>query len=504
MARLDAPISCVASLLVLTALFVGAGGCATERINGWPLFFQEREAPADAAAGESTWTEVLYPFFGAEASEGRSYHAVRPLYNAESREGEGFFRLQYLWPLGLQYSRAGDTWQHRLFPLFNHVTRWRLLSGEKSTAGFVFPLFWWGRRPQSGPYFAVFPLAGVTKGVLGDRWSFLLFPLASVYRHKDYRRYDFLWPLITYGRAPEGKRRVFRAWPFYVYNYNEGRWRRHYVLWPFLRWGTENEGGKYVHRYFGLFPLYAQKVAYDEEGNAVAWQKQRVLLTTRRDTRPRKERWGWSALFTILRYDRATKRDELRIFPFFWKRTWYADGEKAPESSWTRYVAPWPLIWVDAGSREEGERERNFILAPFYWQYNRRYFEDGAPAGSSRHVTLWPLATYRRERDGARHFWILSHGWHDAPEGYKRNYRAFFDLFQYHSSALGERETRLLWRLYHHRRGPDGRYLSLGPLFTYDGEGKKTGLSVLFGLVAYEKEGQGGRWRLFYYPLGDL
>jgi len=492
------------AFLVLVCLACLLGGCASDRLNLRPLYYREVEpVPVALGKGEQTNVDVLYPFFSLERSPSRHYHALRPLYNLESRPEEGYFRVQYLWPFGLQYSQEGETWQHRFWPLFNHSVKWRLISGEKVTSGVLFPFFWWGSRPPQGAYFAVFPLGGVLRGVLGDRFTFLLFPLASVYHKGDYRRYDLLWPFISFGGSPDGRRRVLRLWPLFVYQYRQDRYRRHYLLWPFIRWGSERKG-RYVHRYVGVFPFYAGKTAYDPDGRVVAYQRQYLLVTRRWDSRPEHRRQGWSFLLSLLRYESTPQKEELRFLPFFWRQAWYARSDREPGPTRTRYILLWPLLWLDSDDLDDTVSKRNVAMAPFYWQYSRTYPLQEGRIERARSITLWPLATYERERDGSLHFWVLSHGWKDIPEGYKRNYRAFFDLFQYHRWSDHERETRLLWRLYHHKRGPAGRYLSLGPLFTYDSRSEKKGFWFLSGLLGYERVRGKGRLRLLYIPIGQL
>jgi flagellar basal body rod protein FlgG len=100
---------------------------------------------------------------------------------------------------------------------------------------------------------------------------------------------------------------------------------------------------------------------------------------------------------------------------------------------------------------------------------------------------------------------MLSHGWNDTTQGYKRNYGAFFDVFQYHHTAQ-EGELRLIDRLYHQRSTARGRYVSLAGIFTYDSTGEVVGeqgsyVSFLFDLVKYSWSEKGSRWRIFYIPL---
>jgi len=493
-----------ASLLLL---LLALSGCAGNRTNLWPIYYQEsRPAAAPGGVERVTTREVLWPFFAMETEPGRHYHAVRPLYNYEVNAEKGTVRLQYLWPFGLHFEREGDRWEHRLWPLFDHSVRWLPATGEKAVSGFLFPLVWWGRRPPQGNYFALFPVGGVLRGILGDSFTFVLFPLFSAYRKDDYRRYDVLWPIFSSGRSSDGRRRTARAWPLYVHHYKEGRYDRYYVLWPFFRWGAENMEGKYPQKHFQFFPLFAWKTAIGPDGNVVAYHWQVLLVSRRKDTRPRFALSVWSFLWWLVRFATAPKSDETRIFPFYWRTTWYADRSKDPQRSWARHRILWPFIWLDFNRMDRSVEERNVIVAPFYWDYRKRY-RDGEEGERARSITLWPLFTWQSDRDGAVHFWVLSHGWKDAPEGFKRNYRPFFDLFQYHSRSDGERETRLLWRLYHRKRGPKGSYLNLLGLFTYESSleeetVRERTVSLLFGLIQCRYRDGGSGWRIFYVPVG--
>ncbi len=496
-------------LLLLECL--GLAGCAGPRANLWPFYFQETRISEQAPPGAITTTEVLYPLFALETGLSRHYHVLRPLYNYESNVREGWHRLQYLWPLGLQRGREGDIWMHRLWPLFLHLEKTQSGGAEKVVHGFLFPLVYWGYRPPEGRYFALLPLAGVTHGLLGDTFSFVAFPVYSYYRQGDYRRYNVLWPLFSVGGTPDGERRLLRAWPLYVHNWKADTYDHHYVLWPFVRWGTQQWGPEHdrlVRRYAAFHPFFASQTTRDASGKTVEYQRQVLLVTRKRDLREGKEQSGWSFLFSLIRWRSSPQKDELRIFPLYWRTTHYRAGGRESGRKWTRYRAPWPILWVDVDDEfDPGRNVRNIIVAPFYWDFTHSYTTGEHAGSTARSITLWPLATWRSERDGSVHFHILSHGWSDSSEGYKRNYRAFFDLFQYHSRPDGERETRLLWRLYHHRRGPAGRYLSVPLLATYDGigdegaEGEKS-CSVLLGLIKYCWSEKGSRWRLLYVPVG--
>ena len=484
-------------------------GCASQDINVWPVYYQESEtveAVAEGEEGTRTTREVLWPLFTTVNEPGRHYHVVRPLYNYESKDEGVDTRLQYLWPLGVFYNREGDVWQHRLFPFFSHHSLTSQRTAEDTVSGWVFPILWWGDRPeQGGGYFAVFPLGGVMKGILGDSLTFVLFPLFSRYKRGDYIRYDFLWPFFSWGSTPDGRRTTFRAWPFSVHHRAEGYFDLRYVLWPFIRWGTENMQSRHPHHVFQVFPFYASKTAEDEDGKVVAYHRQILFVGRVRDTREGIESSGWSFFWSLLRFWDGPESDETRIFPLFWKKTLYGDRSKDPGESWTRYRMPWPIIWLDYNSMEPRVDKRSFVVAPIYWDYARTYHEEEGDE-KYRSITLWPLLTWQTDRDDAFHFWILSHGWEDAPEGYKRNYRAFFDLFQYHSRPEGDTMLALLWRLFRYESGSDGTDWNVMSLFDYGTdyrEGKLTEreVSTLFGLFKYTWTPEDTEWRVLFIPF---
>lgn len=503
MLRIQPKRSRVAFLLLAAVVLPG---CAGHHVNLWPIYSREsRPISTEQGPQVRTSVEALYPFFAMEREPGRHYHALRPLYNYESKDGGASARVQYLWPLGLHRTRRGKSWQHRVLPLFDHSVT-RRPSGVRTVHGLLFPIVFWGSSPPGGAYFAVFPLGGVTRDVLGDKFSFVLFPLFSYYRKGEYRRRDIVWPFFSFGGSSDGKHSLLRVWPLYIHRSRKGRCDRYYVLWPFFAWGRENMAGKYPVSYWNFFPLYGRKVMRDAEGRTVASLDYGFLVSLRRDNRPGQRAREWSLLLGLAKFSRTPKAREFRIWPFYWRVLTYSSGKDGPQRKRCRYRVLWPIIWVDADDREERVSKRDVIVAPFYWQYRRRYAaSDGSRGETSRKTTLWPLFTHQRERGGERHFWVLSHGWNDSTEGFKRNYRAFFDFIQYHSRPDGEKETRLFWKLYHHKRGSKGRYLSLFSLFTYDGRkelGEEKSFSALFGLVKYSWREQGGRWRLFFIPLG--
>jgi len=496
-------------LALLATLCTILIGCAGPRVNLWPVYFQETRKSDTYPGKQLTSIEILYPFVGIAVEGDRHYHVVRPFYNYESNRAEGSHRLQYLWPLGLQSAKEGDHWLHRFWPLFQHSEIVRHGGGQKVAHGMVFPLVFWGSRPPEGPYFALFPVGGVTHGLLGDTFSFVAFPLYSYYRYRDYVRHNILWPFFTIGGTPDGRQKVLRVWPLYVHNRNSGVYDDHYLLWPFVRWGTREwseTSGRYTRRAFGVFPFYSTETIRDGDGKVVARQRQVFLFTTKSDTRERDKTKGWSALWSLIRYEGSPTKRDFRIFPLYSYTAQYGPGGPESERRFTRHRILWVLVWVENNSLREDRKDATFVIAPIYWHYTQHYTAGEYAGSTGRSITLWPLATFKKDPDRSSHFWIASYGWTDRAEGYKRNYRAFFDFFQYHRRPDGEREVRILWRLFHRKSGPHGTYLSVPVLIDYDsigdeGAGGEKSCSLLLGLVKYCWSEKGSRWRLLYIPL---
>ncbi|MFO7955772.1 MAG: hypothetical protein R6X33_01585 [Candidatus Brocadiia bacterium] len=495
--------------LVLFALLVLlCGGCAAGRVNLWPVYFHEtRELSGPDGTRTVTSTDVLYPVFHRESDGSSTWHAVRPLYNAETQP-DGELTVKYLWPLGLIHKRGETERHYRLFPLFAWLKTHVASADGNSVHAHLLQLIRWGSDARYGPYFAVFPLGGVTHNVIGPTWNFLLFPLYSYYRRGEYVRHDFPWPVLGFGRSSDNSRRMTRFWPFYVHRIEDsarGLYERHDRLWPLFRWGRLDPGGRYHHKVFVAVPFYSSILTYDREGELVAYVRSYLGVRFARDFREQKQRTGWGALWSLIYHKRTDSRDDLCIFPFYW-RTTHSRGGPDSERRWTRYRVPWPIVWIDSDRLRDDVHKSGLIVAPFYWHFTDVTDPGGPDERTARRITLWPLSTWEQEADGARHLWVVSRGWRDPGGGYKRNYRDILDFFQYHHRTDGTRETRLLSRLYHHRRGPGGRYLSLMSLFTYDGTGEVVGesgsyVSALFGLIKVSWTPAGRRWRLFYIPL---
>jgi len=490
-------------LLLLATLVVvcATTGCSTGRVNLWPLYFRE----TCLAPGEDkpvTTTELFYPLVSKHyVPEGTdNWLALRPLGVFSRNEQTGQRLVQYLWPLGAWADNGEQGGSHRFLPLYSWNKVWDKRTQSYGKQGYIFPFTIWGRSTDLGGYFAVFPLGGVTRGLLGPLWSFAAFPLYSHYERGDYVRNDFLYPFFGYGSSPDGKQRKIRFWPLYVtQRMEDSRESRTTtdLLWPFVRWGRIDKKGSHYWTMFKLTPLFSGINTHDRSGKVVARRWQVLGWSFHKD--------GWSGMWGMLRNERGPKTDHTRFWPFYIRKRRYLTESRDPERADTHISAPWPIVWYHAGRTNPHVRRNVFVVAPLYWHSSTTRTPEDAAWTVHKRDTLFPLTTWGRDHDGTAHLWFPSHGWDDQTHGAKRSYRAFIDIFQYHNGPQGS-ETRLLWRLLHHRSAPTGSYLSFGPLFTWDSTAEVVGedgkyVSFLFGLVKRSWTPDGGRWRLFYIPF---
>ena len=235
-------------------LLLLAQGCRTiEGTTGIPPFYERYPTPSSVSTREGS--EVFF----------------RPLGSLEHSEHETT-RLRILMPfLDFRWGERGR--RYWVLPLYLYRSLPQPFSGE-DVDWMLFPIIYGGRDPDEGSYFAVFPLGGTLKGVLGkDEIQFVLFP---IYVHaRDRRRHSLhvLWPF--YNKVWGGDWSGSRLWPFY------GRYRSHadpeelrydrwFVLWPFYIRRRDQLHLNPTEMVF-YFPFYGQRINPRAQSYAYLW-----------------------------------------------------------------------------------------------------------------------------------------------------------------------------------------------------------------------------------------
>lgn len=427
-------------------------GCRTiEGTTGIPPFYEYYPTPSSIATTEGSET-----FF-------------RPFGSLEHSELETT-RLRILMPfLDFRWGQRGKRFW--VLPLYLYRSFPQPFEGE-DVDWMLFPLLYGGRDPQEGSYFAVFPLGGKIRGILGkDEIVWILFPLYVTSRDRERHSLHVLWPF--YNRVWGGDWSGSRLWPFY------GRYRswaapeqlrydRWFVLWPFYNRRRDQLNVKPTELTF-YFPFYG----------------------TRTNDRTRSATFLWPFFLTHYdsRYDRRTYAGYLFPFRIAPGQTdiWPFFGTKKLSRSRDiggvlyrryRHYTLWPIERYEWSS-DGLEESTRFWLLPLFWHF---HYIDQRTLETRTEVKLWPLAWYRRHRRDVA-LDIPSPLWFQR-EDYDRFYARWFSLFRYRwKEKLGGWE--LLYGAVMYRR---------------DEELKERVFSVLGGLFECGTREGGLAFRLLWVP----
>lgn len=456
-----------AAILSLAVLYPRTGLCdISDATNIWPLFYYEEDADLGLLEWHALGPIVSY----SREPEGR-LTGVRPLYTCWRDEPGDEWDLKFLWPIG-KYEESDAVSAFRLLPLYYHIALTKP-DGEVDTDYALFPFVFGGSsEPDEESYFALFPLGGRVRGLLGvDEIRFFLFPLYSHTIEEDYERWNFLWPIVAHTTGPG--RDGFRVWPFYGRVEKPGSFSHTFWFWPFYNRTRLQPDSEFPIDKELFFPFYASEDGPRRRVRAVLWPLFSHTVNWEQDI----ERWD--APWPVLRYAEGPDLHMRHFWPFVGYRR-----EGRSESSFVL----WPLCLSWRDRAEEYESSRRWVL-PIYFGETKRWF---ATDNSARYLRLWPLFDYTRDEDGGKQFNLLSLWWFRDPDGFERNYAPLWRIYQYREDGTGSR-SNFLWRLYQRERRPGYKAVEIPYLFSYRNvEGVEKEISFLKGLVRLRKAGE--RW----------
>lgn len=480
------PRKAVAALAV-ALLLTGSAGARAAGDAGFV-------ASWDTAPDGSQRVRALGPFFEfREATNGARFLAVRPFYCRVAEPGRERVLREYLWPLAMDKEFLNQSYW-RVLLAYGHD--FDASAPDSRYRAALLPLLFAGRDKDGRRYGAVFPLGGEIREFMGfDKVGFALFPLYEYSALNDLQSWSVLWPLISATRGEGVSRR--RVFPFYGVSRRDGEWTKRFVLWPL--WTSvryeypRSQGSGYI-----LFPLFGHVKLTDQE----SWMLLPPLFRWSRGETLTKAHGPWP----FVQYSEGTQRgkgatDKLYLWPIWGRR------ETDQARSW---FALWPIVGGSAARQPGRENRRLRVLPILQTETDRRW--EAPPAGTNpppaaatnitaRHVKVWPLVSYERERDlSLLRVPDLSPFRNLRPV--ERNLAPLWTLYS-QTRAAGGAESELLWGLYRHRRERDnGASLSVFPLWSAwrgpDGS-RAGGWSVLKGLAGRTREGDAASWRLLYF-----
>lgn len=457
-----------------------AAGCvSTGPRSGFDVGFV---ASSDTSLSGQARVRALGPFVEYQrGDEGNTFLAVRPFYSHVNDPTNDCSLTEILWPLGMYKDAFGDTYWRFLTAFGNDFdsdspdSRYRFV---------VFPFIFTGRDKEGDGYFALFPLGGTIKEMLGrDDIAFGLFPLYASSSVGEKESTSILWPILGW-TSGEGVEK-FRVFPFYGRYENTDRFTKRFIMWPFWT-SVRYEYPEYVGGGFVLFPIMGHVLA---EGLQAQGQESWMVL-------PPFFRWSRNARgyrlihcpWPFVQY-RAGKEERLYIWPLWGRRK---------RDDFRSYFALWPFFHVERLETHVDTYKR-FSAVPFVYS-ERRLVREKDDETASRYLKLWPLATYRREGDRSRFrtpaLWPKQHA-----AGVERNWAPLWTLYSRERNGPAV-EHELLWGLVRRRKSEEARSLSVFPLFQSSGESDAEGhrkWSLLYGLLGYERDGLRRNHRLLYF-----
>jgi hypothetical protein len=183
----------------------------------WPFYLTSRK-------GELYTYRYLWPFFTKRKGPGRKSFKFLPFYGYDHKEGQ-FNKYYVLWPIFISQKTKLDT-------------------------------------PNPRSYFHFFPFYISESSPVMDSHTYL-WPFFRTYRYRDYRHYDFPWPILSLSKG-EGIDE-FKFLPFYGYEKTPNK-KSTYLLYPIYKHQIEErKDEKIVTDFFFFIDYYERR--YDDKGN---------------------------------------------------------------------------------------------------------------------------------------------------------------------------------------------------------------------------------------------
>ena len=444
----------------------------------WPLI-DYRHSPAV----DVTTLHLLGPLLTYKHLSGERSYGLRPLYYHTVDDQSGGTTSDYLYPVATSRSEEGGTVFQGV-----HLLNYDFGSADSGSDDKfnLFPFIFYGRAPDHGHYFAVFPLGGTIYDLLGkDKISFALFPLYGQTRRKGTTVTNILWPFFAriHGEHETG----LKLWPLFGYSQKTGVYRKRMMLWPIffssdLRLNTPNPIRKRT-----VFPLYVGTDSPVYSSHTYLWPFFNHVEDRRKDY----EQWDFP--WPIFSLSRGSYKSGIRLLPF------YADEHTGDNRK--RWFL-WPLYKIEESHTSVYDRRRDRILWFLFSDLNEQVKDETLPR--VHRVALWPLFTYE-EKDGVSHFDTLSILEPFFPENTSiaNDWGPLYHIYVHNWDRNGNEATSFLWNLYWSEQRRSDSAMELFPFFSYRHEKKKgTDFKLLKGLVDY-RSGRGGKKLSFLYlPWG--
>ncbi|MEO7298415.1 MAG: hypothetical protein ABI042_07550 [Verrucomicrobiota bacterium] len=440
------------------------------------------EFPLTLAPGNRI--EALGPLFYLEQKESQRQFSLPPLFSCTRDPDVESVEMDFLYPL-VTYDRYGGEYRFQILQLFAFAGG-KTQEDEGKSRFTLFPFYFQQRsvNPELN-YTAFLPFYGTLKDRLfRDEIHFVLFPLYVGTRKKDIVTQNYLFPVfhLRHGNALHG----WQVWPIMGAERKEvtmrtntldeaetvGGHKKLFVLWPFFFKTTTGIGTENPERQLSLLPFFTTMHSPQRDSTTVPWPIGLSLT----DDRARKYH-EVGAPWPLIVFAHGEGKNVKRVWPLY---------SRASNSNLTSNFYLWPIYKYNRLYSPPLERERTRILFFLYSDIVEKNLEANT---ALRRVDVWPLFSFRRDREGRQRLQVLSILEPILPnnKSIERDYSPLWSIWRAEKNpATQTRSQSLLWNLY--RR---------------DVSATTKKCSLFFGLFQYQSAPDGKRWRMFYFPFGS-
>ncbi|MER3446931.1 MAG: hypothetical protein C4291_08855 [Candidatus Dadabacteria bacterium] len=421
-----------------------------------PIFNVERGT-------QSQEVDALGPFITSKKSDKTSEFGFRPLfYWTRDKEGNSS-EFDFIYPFTTYRRNESDRKIRSFFYIISYESD-KKESGFREKQFTLFPIvFAKSAEDKKDSYFALFPIYGRLRNkFLKDEINFYLFPLFLQTKKGETTNYSFLWPIFGYytGEGQKG----FRFWPLFGYRKKEGALDEKFALWPIytskerILYGEKIETLSIFPFYFGLdSPNVTQRTYIGPLFSHLVDRKRGV------------ERWDTP--WPLINFTRG-KKEENRVFPFYKNEMNGEDKEG---------FILWPLYRYYTRTFADYTRKRDTVLFFLYSDIRDEPIVESGRRG--RRIDVWPLFTYKRDRDGNRGFHFLSilEPFLSDNEGIEKNYSSFWRLYEWKKYKDGSTVSSFLWNTFRAETGKGTKkFYFLGGLFGYRSDSHKKTIKLFY------------------------
>jgi len=447
--------------------------------------------------------DALGPFITSKKNDVRSEYGFRPFFYVVNDKERDSSEFDFIYPIAT-YDRRGDDWRFQFLVYLLYYDK------KKSQGGFVerefnlFPfIFTKKAENKDDSYFALFPLFGNLKNKFyKDEINFVLFPLFLETRNGEEIHQSFLWPFFGYYKG--GGQKGFRFWPLFGYRKKGKTLDEKFALWPIFIDRRKVFYGE-ERRTFSIFPLYTSFETPDFTNKTYLWPFFNFLEDKRKGIKKMDTPWPF------IGFTRGERRGN-RFFPFFSSNIGSRGGGRViPFNVQAEQEEPdkdgfilWPLYRYSKVTLEDYKRTRKSVLLVLYKDIKDQPIIEGGTSG--RRVSLWPLFSYTRDRNGNRNFKFISllEPLISGSERLERNWSPLWQFFVWKKYNDGRTVTSFLWNIFRTEHSEEVTKVSFQPIipiFSYTKDANVSKTHFLGGLFGYQKIGSKKKIKLFFIPI---